>query len=863
MAQAPGIAFMPTTLLNAALGLLPDPTLPVRGPDRLAAVVPMFDEEAGAADALASLLAQRVALDQVVISINGGRDATPAVVAATLAAAGYGRAARGRWGVGAAPVELWRRPSGGPSVAVIHHDRQVAKADSLNQVVAGGLVVAERVLVLDGDTVLDPGFVAALRDGFYRLRAVRRGGRTEHVIEDVAIQSGAVTSMRPRAPGVAAGLVSAARTAEYAFATLVRRGQVVRWGRGSIFGATRLYTVIGCGFAVRRDGFPVPADTATEDHDLTLAVQGGPTTSRRMPVAELHRRGFRVVVDGAERPLHLVAGDGEIELRTTPHARFEAGAAMATEDPPRLAAYLRQVERWVGGGLENLGKRVRDPRERRAWRPNVRFAVLGAQLENLLGLVLLLGMPAWLGSAWSTEGPTSVARAAALWLLADLAATGLLVTAGAWIQARARGRGAWTALGFACRGVAGVVPLLVLRPLNVLAYAAAATRVAPRFLGGARAGPDPTKTWDRPRAIFGVARGRTLAVAAVMTTVGLGGFVGSAHVAATVRPLAWEHRQHLQAGPSVDLRLLATLPVAEANPGRSAVQAPEDHGAASGRQAGERGEGIGSGPSAFCDPSSAAAAASAPRRLDERSGPHEPLTAWGLLTLARLVPILALIEEAGTTYDLPPALLLQVLLNESYLDPLAVGPTDDVGLSQMTGDALRLLRSISNEPGSRFANGRLFARPFSVFDPDFSVCAGAAKLAWVRHLPWGDDPEIAYARYVNPQDGAADGRVSASHRPLVDAFVAVGPMVDALVAVVGAYRQGLVVVSPAERALLGVADAAARGDLTVEGAYRAAGEVIAAIRIDDQAFYRRVLTELYGRADELADAPAPTLAAAP
>jgi hypothetical protein len=42
----------------------------------------------------------------------------------------------------------------------------------------------------------------------------------------------------------------------------------------------------------------------------------------------------------------------------------------------------------------------------------------------------------------------------------------------------------------------------------------------------------------------------------------------------------------------------------------------------------------------------------------------------------------------------------------------------------------------------------------------------------------------------------------------------------------------------------------ADGGLTVEGAYRRAGDVVRRLRIDDLAFYERVRTELYGRADE-------------
>ena len=172
MAQIPGIAAMPTTIANAVLGAVPERTLAVRGPDRVAAVVPMFDEEAGAARCLTSLLGQRDPLDGLVVSINGGRDRTAEVVAATLAEHGFdaGAAARLRSPRVDGDVVVPRRR--GPTVVVVDHERPTSKADALNGAVAGGLVDAERVLVVDGDTELDPGFVATIRDGFYRLRRV-------------------------------------------------------------------------------------------------------------------------------------------------------------------------------------------------------------------------------------------------------------------------------------------------------------------------------------------------------------------------------------------------------------------------------------------------------------------------------------------------------------------------------------------------------------------------------------------------------------------------------------------------------------------------------------------------------------------
>jgi len=857
MPQPPGISAMPTTLLNAALGCVPDRSLSVRGPDRLAAVVPMFDEEAGARRALASLLGQRVPVDEVVVSINGGSDRTPEVVAATLEGAGYARVGGGTWGPESVPVARWRHADQGPVVAVLTHPRPVSKADSINLVLAGGLVRAERVLVMDGDTVLDEGFVAAMRDGFYRLRVERRGERPHYVLEDVALQSGAVTSLPPASTEAVAHWVSAARTAEYAFATLVRRGQTARLGRGPTFGASRLYTVVGCGFVARRDLFPIPSETMTEDHDFTLQAQDGPRAARMVDPASLHLRGFRVVVGGEARPLRDVVGHGDVELRATAEARFEAAAGMATEDPPRLSAYLGQVERWVGGGLENGLKRALDPVRRRSLAPNVRFTLLSAQLENVAGLVLLLLLPALLGLLWPAAGPEALLRHVAAWLLADVAVTGTLVLIGAYLQARAPGRTRLRALGWALRRTAsGLAPLLLLRPLNAVAYVTAATRVLPRSWRTHRLEPRASVTWERPRAIARTLRTRSLGVGAAMATLGVAGFVASAHVATQAQPVDRASWRALHATPQLELAAVALLPLAEV--ARPAAWARPDV-----RVALRMAPPVEGWASRYCRPGVVASAASAPRRLDEVAGAYQPLTPWGLLTLARAVPLLASLEGAATAYDVPPDLLLQLLLNESYLDPLAVGPTDDLGLSQVTTDALTLLRSISSGRGARFTNPDLFAGPFSVFDPDFSICAGAAKLAWARTQPFGADDGVAYARYINPWDGVVDGRVSDRHRPLVDAFVSVRPMVDALVGVVAAHRTDPTRVTAVERALLDVADGVARAELDVEGAYRRTAALATEAGIRDPGFYEQVLAGLYGDGGRLAEVGAWTLAEAP
>ena len=493
---------------------------------------------------------------------------------------------------------------------------------------------------------------------------------------------------------------------------------------------------------------------------------------------------------------------------------------MATEDPPRLPAYLGQVERWVGGGLENLLKRVLD-RDRRAGLDAQR-ALRGARrpAREPARRPAPVGLPAILGVAWPWGGAAAVGRGLAAWLSFDVAVTGTLVFAGSWYQARAPGCHPLAALGLAARRtLVGVLPLLLLRPINAVAYVAASTRVGPAFLRSRARAARVTVTWERPRAIARAPRTRIAGVTGGMLAVAVLGFTGrrisrgrrSGGARGLARPARGSEGR--VGGPpalpvvSVVVRDVVTdasaLSDGDLVPGFSGL-APAAQPVSPMPPT--------SAPRAACRSSASLMPSRAPHPSRDGSVRKPLVRTWGLLTLARLTPLVALIEEAASAYDVPPLQLLQLLLNESYLDPLAIGPTDDVGLSQVTSDTLRLLRTISEGGRSRFANPHLFARPFSAYDPDFSVCAGAAKLAWSRDQPHGADQEVAYARFINPLHGVVDGRVSDRHRPLVDAYVAVRPMAEALAAAVAAHREAPDQVTAAEGALLAVADGVGRHD---------------------------------------------------
>lgn len=911
----PGYTAMPTTLLNAFLGLTGEGELVVRGPDRLAVVAPMFDEEEGAGPALRSLLGQSLPPDELTISIHGGTDRTPEIVATTLVEHDYLHREHEWIRHLDVTVDRWEREGEGPTVTVLEHATPTSKADGVNFAVAGGFVTSERVLIVDGDTRFHPEFVRELRDGFYRLRRVHREGRIVHVLDDVGLQSGAVDSLRPGRGKPLAGLISRARSGEYAIAALLRSGQTRRIGTGRVFGSSRLYTAVGCGFAARRDAFPMPADTWTEDHDFTLFVQNERDVERTTDVDTMHERGFRIVVDDHElSPRELFDRGDEIVVRTTSGARFVSSAVMYTEDPPSLGGYLRQVERWNGGGIENALKRTAP---RGAWtqqRPNVRFTVASAQFESVLGLLLLLAVPVALGLYTGAPGIGGLGMAGVgSWFFLDMVATLTLVYLGARRLEAAHGHGgarrARRAIGTA---VTGVPPLLALRVFNVLSLLAAAIRVVPTY--AVRAGPRSlasSRTWVRARARHrSLDYGRFALVGIALLSVGTANFEVTRRWALYTWPDDRAVSVLIADAPTIDQdshRLLPLAP-AESAPTSQSVPLPvgsrdeEDGAPDTGARVPvgadpEPTEAVGTpaatGTSAsaawsdrrlaraawnalqivsgmptamlmswsheqdgdpvelstFCAPSHVAASASEPRELRTTERRYEALTPWGLLTLARLAPLAAHLEQASTAYDVAPETLLKVLLNESYLDPLAVGPTNDLGLAQITTDTLTLLGALSTDTASPLANPRLIPAEFSVFDPDFSLCAGAAMLAWATAQPGGEDEAIAYARYINPRHGVVRGDVSERHRPLVDAFLALTPMVDALSATIRAYQADVEAVAPAERRLLGITADVAAGRADIETAYARTADAVAALGIDDATFYADVLTKLFGRSE--------------
>ncbi len=838
MPIVPGFVAMPTVLVNTLLSLRSDRSFAVRCNDSLATISPMYNEEKGAAQALASLLEQDSPPEHIVLSINGGIDATYEVVTKTLLERGFERTSFQALSQIGAGLEEWRVQGLDLRLTIAVYSRKVSKSESINNLVEH-VVTAERILVMDGDTILHPRFVRTLRDNFYRLRVQKHGRKKSFVLEDFGLQSGAVTSFAPPKATLRQRFISGGREAEYAFSGVIREGQAKLMGKGHLWGNSRLYTVIGCGFTARRDMFPMPTDTETEDHDFTLACQAKPTKVSQISRVELRRQGFRIVVKGRELPPEqFFDAHDMVTLRRSGNARYVRQALMGTEDPPHFNGFVRQIERWNGGGQQNALKRVgqRLP-------ANVAFTVWASLLENIIGVSLLALLPLMLalnvGNPSLGLSPTSLG----LWFGLDLFVTLLLLIYGFYRFHRAEGERRWMAWPHALlSSLRTTLPFIILRYINPFTYVASATRVVPAFLFKRKKKIEERGViWERTSVRKRTRTGAVFVWNVAFFTIGA---VAIANIAPLLNPINQEAWRLTYERSFVNLSDHDYLP----------FMVPEQRLTGGGAPTPEP---VVATLSQYCDPSFTTLASSEARTFEGNADDYLYKGRWHLRMLARLAPLIPYIERAATAYDIPPELLVRIFLNESDLDPLAVGPTQDIGLAQVTSDALTLLKGLATDKESEFYNPHFFAKTFSVFDPDFSVCAGAAKLSWAMQQPFVDSDQEAYALYINPVTGLMRGKISEEHKLLTEQIVKLEDMAKTLADTVAAYRHAPTKLSQAERELLGVSEQLGQGKVTLEQSYQAIYSIVKDYDIRDSAMYEKFLTSYFGETGLDANIPIP------
>jgi hypothetical protein len=376
------------------------------------------------------------------------------------------------------------------------------------------------------------------------------------------------------------------------------------------------------------------------------------------------------------------------------------------------------------------------------------------------------------------------------------------------------------------------LPFLVLRYINPFTYIASATRVIPEYLFQKRHAIKTTGVvWERASVRKRTRTGTVFMWNAALLAVSA---FAVAKIAPIIRPI--NHEAYIltyQQENKLELQDYDYLPFMAQQPAEPVLDilAKEET------------------LSKFCDPAFTKMASSTPRSFAGNAKGYLYTGRYYLRMLARLAPLIPYIESASTAYDIPPELLIKIFLNESALDPLAVGPTEDFGLSQVTSDALTLLKGLSIDESSGFHNPYLLPETFSVFNPDFSVCAGAAKISWALRQPGVDDELEAYALYINPIDGLRNGKISNQHQILtaqISPDGKIADMVRVLANAVSAYRQEPEKLTQTERELLAVSDRMVTEDLSLEDAYRETYAIVQAQGINDNDMFQKFLTSYFG-----------------
>ncbi|MGL4608603.1 MAG: transglycosylase SLT domain-containing protein [Trueperaceae bacterium] len=439
-----------------------------------------------------------------------------------------------------------------------------------------------------------------------------------------------------------------------------------------------------------------------------------------------------------------------------------------------------------------------------------------------------------------------------------------------------RGKG-WWALPYALlSSIRTTLPFLVLRYINPFTYVASATRVVPAFLSRRkRQSVETGVVWERASV-----RRRTRTGAVFIWNVALLAVstVAVANFAPMLNPInqeAWRltyERGYVDlndhdylpfmvveasdtsnptlttptpATPTPTTSILGTPQVAGGNlptggnPSTPSLNVSLDQSLDGAQVKSYR-------LSAYCDPTFTTFASVLPRTFEGNPGDYTYKGRWHLRMLARFAPLIPYMESAATAYDVSPELLLRIFLNESDLDPLAVGPTQDIGLAQVTSDALTLLKALATDANSPFYNPQFFAGSFSVFDPDFSVCAGAAKLSWATRQQGVDDDQEAYALYINPVIGLKRGSMTEEYQLLTEQIIKLEDMSKTLSDTIAAYRYAPEKLTKPERNLLEISDALAQGKITLEGSYEAVYDIVQHNEIKDTDMYQKFLTTYFG-----------------
>jgi len=259
----------PVTLTHIVLGFLRwrRTPYPIIAPhEKLAVMIPVYNEEARIVETVKAVLNQTEPPHQIIVSDNGSQDNTCSIIDRFLIAKGYALRRILRQHHSEVHIGQYEKKNG-PNVIFVQHKNQTSKADSINEIQECKLIKNTRILIIDSDTILHPTFVERMNESWYALHLYKNRA----VINKSEILGATVLPKRNRRAGIQERIIARAREAGYTFEQiLVRNGQ----------NFTALYVTPGCGFMCRADKLILPDRTVTEDLELTQTIQSKRKTTR-------------------------------------------------------------------------------------------------------------------------------------------------------------------------------------------------------------------------------------------------------------------------------------------------------------------------------------------------------------------------------------------------------------------------------------------------------------------------------------------------------------------------------------------------------------------------------------------------------
>ena len=410
----------PIVVVQGVLSYFPSDDQKTTRSERVAVIIPIFNEENEIRQTVDAVLEQTRLPDVLVISENGSRDRTREIIKECLADHNVTQLGTEEF----QGVRVIKYAVGICEILLIEHDKKTGKAVSMN--FAKPLMHQydiQRVIAIDSDTRLMPFVIQRLMDDFYVIRLGENGG---YEIRERCLVGGIVESEKEQGTGIFGELTHRARCAVHDSTEYLLRG-----GENKTAGLV----MPGCCYGVALEDLIIPERTVTEDMDFTWTMQVSPEQRCLLTMQNVSEMGF--LFDGKPLADFLESnGQKSVELVKTSKAYYDVWIVAHTPTPGTIKGLYRQLNRWTYGFIQSLilhnGQLFK----------NIHLAALvflGLML-GLWGSIITLAIPTLLLVDFLTGNGTEYLQTGILIVGAQMALYGVFIFFGSLRRHRMLGR---------------------------------------------------------------------------------------------------------------------------------------------------------------------------------------------------------------------------------------------------------------------------------------------------------------------------------------------------------------------------------------------------------------------------------------